>query len=60
MGPDDKNPSSKSIQEVQGERPELQIFTRFIEVLHEEKEKLGDPIANLLVENVLFQMDKEA
>lgn len=57
---DDKNPSSKAMQQKEDERPELQLFTRFIEVLHEEKEKLGDPIANLLVENVLFQMDKEA
>ena len=33
---------------------------KMIKIMHEEKDKLGDPIANLLVENILFQIDKES
>ena len=33
---------------------------KMIKIMHEEKDKLGDPIANLLVENILFQIDIES
>lgn len=33
---------------------------KVIKIMHDEKDKLGDPVANLLVENVLFQIDLES
>lgn len=53
---DNDSQSAKNHEESDGQQPLLRI----LKIMNEEREKLGDPIANLLVENILFQIDKES